>query len=315
MEYLMKTFDIFLSYKSEDAPEVERLRDALLGRGVRVWLDKNQIRPGDLFAQALENGLSSSKAVGLVVTPESVRSEWVKGEYYRALSLANKGSLQLIPLMFRDCELPGFLADRQYVDFRDPTRFEENVDKIVWPGITGKTPLFVAVSPIPTGSSRFFPLEEHPNLQHLEFQRPWFNLQTVLNARGLRLEGGSGINRSIDRVARERANRIIAVVDVFEGWPYCKRNQKRCMTPRQYVELIFKLRMITQHESNEVIFLLFHHSTAMGTCNHHLNISTMQRLSHYFTLHSDTALQDLPAAFHDVWLRIQQDLLQREDRP
>ena len=69
-------FDIFLSYKSEDFSWVKRLKESLQVRVVRVWLDKDEIRPGDLFAQALENGLETSRAVGLVITPQSLASDW-----------------------------------------------------------------------------------------------------------------------------------------------------------------------------------------------------------------------------------------------
>src|SRR5688500_11672103 len=111
----MKQFDIFLSYKSDDSEWVERLKNDLQKRGVYVWLDRDQIRPGDRFAEALENGLATSRAVGLVVTPASVSSGWVKEEYYRALSLTEREGLQLIPILLKDAEMPAFLKSRQYV--------------------------------------------------------------------------------------------------------------------------------------------------------------------------------------------------------
>jgi|SRR5215469_13846745 len=95
----MKPFDIFLSYRSADREAAQTLRNSLEARGARVWLDKDQIRPGNLFAEALERGLTTSRAVGLLVTPESLTSNWVKNEYYRVLSLNAAGELQLIPLV------------------------------------------------------------------------------------------------------------------------------------------------------------------------------------------------------------------------
>ena len=46
--------------------------------------DRNEIRPGDFFAEALERGLESSRSIGLVVTANSFESGWVREEYYRA---------------------------------------------------------------------------------------------------------------------------------------------------------------------------------------------------------------------------------------
>jgi hypothetical protein len=114
----MKQFDVFLSYKSDDHVWVQGLKRALQARGVRVWLDQDQIRPGDRFVGALERGLESSRSVALVATPASISSGWVEDEYARALTLSNLGQLQLIPLLLRDALLPGFLSNRQYVDFR-----------------------------------------------------------------------------------------------------------------------------------------------------------------------------------------------------
>lgn len=119
-----KTFDIFLSYKSDDFAWTNTLRGDLQKRGVRVWLDRSEIRPGDLFVEALENGLETSRAVGLVVSPRSMASTWVREEYYRALSLSQGKGLQLIPLLLETAELPGFLSGREYVDFRIDQSFE-----------------------------------------------------------------------------------------------------------------------------------------------------------------------------------------------
>jgi hypothetical protein len=135
----MSQFDVFLSYNSVDKLWVIKLKDDLQRYGVSVWLDKDEIRPGDLFAKALGKGLANSRAVALIVSPEAMASGWVEVEYSRALSLAQKRHLQLIPVILRDAELPGFLEDRNWVDFREESAYSENVWKLVW-GITGNKP-------------------------------------------------------------------------------------------------------------------------------------------------------------------------------
>ncbi len=131
-----KSFDVFLSHNSKDKPWVIRLKNALEDNGIKVWLDKDQIRPGDLFAYALERGISESKAVAIVITPEAMESDWVKAEYYRAFSLATTQGVQLIPVLLQMTEIPGFLKDRSWIDFQDDTAFEENIKRLIW-GITG----------------------------------------------------------------------------------------------------------------------------------------------------------------------------------
>lgn len=116
-------FDVFLSYKSVDESWVIRLKNALQAYGLRVWLDRDEIRPGDLYVGALERGLEESKSVVLIVSPEAMASKWVEEEYSRAVALTRKKNppLQLIPVILREAQLPGFLDDRTSVDFRDGT--------------------------------------------------------------------------------------------------------------------------------------------------------------------------------------------------
>src|SRR5699024_9407845 len=112
-----KKFDVFLSHNSRDKPWVIQLKRDLEKLGIKVWLDKDEIRPGDLFAEALETGIQESKSVALIISPEAMNSGWVKAEYYRAVSLATNKKLQLIPVLYRKAEIPGFLSDRSWVDF------------------------------------------------------------------------------------------------------------------------------------------------------------------------------------------------------
>ena len=58
---------------------------------IKVWLDKDEIRPGDVFVMALEKGIAESRAVALIISPDAMSSGWVKEEYHRALSLAVHG--------------------------------------------------------------------------------------------------------------------------------------------------------------------------------------------------------------------------------
>lgn len=135
-----REFDVFLSHSSVDKPWVIKLKDALVRYGLSVWLDKDEIRPGDLFGEALEQALDNCRAVALIISPEAINSGWFKEEYYRALSLATDRQTHLIPVILRDVELPGFLLSRNWVDFRNETAYAENIRKLIW-GITGQKPV------------------------------------------------------------------------------------------------------------------------------------------------------------------------------
>lgn len=134
-----EAFDTFLSYHSGDAEWVVELKEALERKGVKVWLDLDQSRPGDRFVAVLEEALSSVRSVVLVVSRGFNRSSWVTDEYHRALTLANAdpNRLRLIAVLIGDAEPPAFLANRHWVDFRDPDRFAASLDELVF-GITGR---------------------------------------------------------------------------------------------------------------------------------------------------------------------------------
>jgi hypothetical protein len=120
---------------------VIQLKDALQRYGVAVWLDRDEIRPGDLFVKALETGLEQSRAVALIVSPEAIASGWVEEEYARAMSLAQhkQRPLQLILVLLRDATVPSFLQSRHRVDFRDERAYAQKVWELAW-GITGRKP-------------------------------------------------------------------------------------------------------------------------------------------------------------------------------
>lgn len=135
----IKKFDVFLSHHSGDKAWVIKLKNALEAKDITVWLDKDEIKPGDLFAKALEEGLRASKNIAFVISPTSIKSKWVEEEYYRAISLSKlkKQPSNLIPIIYKMARIPDFLSSRNWVDFRDESEYEKSVEQLIW-GITGK---------------------------------------------------------------------------------------------------------------------------------------------------------------------------------
>jgi serine/threonine protein kinase len=131
-------FDAFLSYGPTDGDWAIGLKTALQERGLNIWLDREQIRPGNSISADLEDALEICKSCVLVVSPDAIRSQWVSEEYHRAVTLAKQKDrpLQLIPVILGKAELPGFLSTRNWVEFLDDTTFEANLERLIW-GITG----------------------------------------------------------------------------------------------------------------------------------------------------------------------------------
>ena len=291
-------FDVFLSYKSEDAEAVIRIRKALEARGARVWVDHDQIRPGDHFAAALESGLETSRSVALVVTPRSVRSPWVKEEYYRALSLANEGRLNLIPVLLEDAPLPGFLSTRQYVSIRGQDEFDLGMDRLMWPGVTGKQIAAWAMFGRP-------------------YSERWKTLFRVSEAAGISFAGGEDIHRSEWHLQEildgKPARRVVVFVDPFEERPAETTIWRN--TVAQYLDAIRDLRERTRGGPNEVVFVLYIQKNAWDAVAEVKDLPSelVRRMRHYYTLPQDIPSDaELRNALVGVWQQAQRDLMLQE---
>ena len=128
---MRKMYDVFLSHRSVDKSWVSQLKKDLQRHQVRVWLDQDEMRPGDVLVKALEEGLARCRTVVLVVTPEALASPWVRAEYDCAVTMAITQGKRLIPVLLRDTAMPGFLASRAWVDFRDPRAYHAQVAQLV----------------------------------------------------------------------------------------------------------------------------------------------------------------------------------------
>ena len=105
----------FVSYSRADTDFVLRLCQDLRAAGASIWLDQLDIHPGEEWDEAIERGLSECGRMLVVLSPKSVTSENVLDEIGYALSRKKR----IIPVLYRDCEVPYRLNRIQYVDFRN----------------------------------------------------------------------------------------------------------------------------------------------------------------------------------------------------
>ena len=69
-------FDVFLSHNSKDKPAVRELARRLSDRGIRVWLDEDQLIPGRNWQPLLEQGIQQSATGAVLVGPHGL-APWV----------------------------------------------------------------------------------------------------------------------------------------------------------------------------------------------------------------------------------------------
>lgn len=116
--------DIFISYAREDRPKAQQLAEALENQGWFVWWDKT-IPAGKKYSDVIDEALSKAKAILVLWSEISVKSDWVLDE-------AQEGFKRniLIPVLIEQVNQP--LGFRQI----------EAADMIGWEGSVNE-PAFI----------------------------------------------------------------------------------------------------------------------------------------------------------------------------
>ena len=78
------------------------------------------MKVGDSLSNKIQKGIRESSYLAIILSPNSVNSPWVKRELNAALAgELDKKDIFILPIYFRQCEIPVFLKDRVYADFRE----------------------------------------------------------------------------------------------------------------------------------------------------------------------------------------------------
>jgi hypothetical protein len=110
---------IFISYSSRDKEFARKLATILIQHGHKPWLDDWEIKVGQSISSKIDQGLSSTDYVALVLTQHSVDSPWVDREWKaKYWDEVNRGRVTVLPLLVDDCQIPSLLKDKKYADFR-----------------------------------------------------------------------------------------------------------------------------------------------------------------------------------------------------
>ncbi|WKZ38292.1 MAG: toll/interleukin-1 receptor domain-containing protein [Anaerolineales bacterium] len=111
---------VFISYSHADRGFVEKLAHDLARNQILVWWDEWEIKVGDSLLQKIEAGITTTSYLIVVLSSTSVASVWVQEELRAALTrqLQEKRTI-VLPVLLDNCEIPLFLRDKRYADFRD----------------------------------------------------------------------------------------------------------------------------------------------------------------------------------------------------
>ena len=114
-----KPLHVFISHSAKDKTLAGRLADDLRAAGVEVWYDSDEINVGDSILEKIEQGAKSDFMV-IILSPDAVVSWMVKQELVMFLNEERRRGYSLIlPVLYKDCDIPPLLEGRRYADFRD----------------------------------------------------------------------------------------------------------------------------------------------------------------------------------------------------
>jgi hypothetical protein len=116
-------YDVFLSYASQDANEARALHDLVVAGGGKPFLSEKHLKAGEDFAEGIRTAINSSKELWLLLSPNSLKSEWVISEWGAAWVLGKP----IVPILFQcnASQAPDRIRKLQCVDFDDYEEFVE----------------------------------------------------------------------------------------------------------------------------------------------------------------------------------------------
>ena len=130
---------VFISHAHSDEQLAQKVAAILQEAGLEVWDAKREIMPGDNWAQQVSNALQESEAMVVLLTPDAVRSEWVRWEMRWDIEYAlgeARFRSRLIPVVAGDPEVlntervPWILRHQKMVDLTEHENEEEGIREV-----------------------------------------------------------------------------------------------------------------------------------------------------------------------------------------
>lgn len=115
-----ESYEVFISYSSEDSELVEALVKLIQLDGKRVFRDRDEIKPGDRWEDKILSALESSRQFVIFWCCHAECSDWVEREIY----LAIKHDRRIVPVLLCHHKIPESLKPYQYLDIRVVTEHE-----------------------------------------------------------------------------------------------------------------------------------------------------------------------------------------------
>ena len=115
-------YDLFICHSSSDHSFVKWLSNELGKKGIKCWVDEGELSLGDSLIGRIEHAISKTRYFVAILSPNSVKSRWVKKELEMAFTKEFKeDSVVILPVVIEKCELPLYIESKKYADFTKST--------------------------------------------------------------------------------------------------------------------------------------------------------------------------------------------------
>ena len=137
----VETFDVFLAHNNEDKKVIEAIAEQLRQRGLKPWLDKEQIPPGRWFQDVIQHAITRAKSIAIFIGLKGL-GKWQIMELRSAISQCVERDIPIIPILLPGVTEPPldllFLREKEWLRF---TQIDDSeaLDNLEW-GITGEHP-------------------------------------------------------------------------------------------------------------------------------------------------------------------------------
>ena len=108
---------VFISHRTVDKVEAEKLATDLSNLGYDIWLDEWKIDLGDSIVDKINQGLENASYVIVCYSSFGIDSPWMSREWMSSLARQLDGyDIKVLPIMLNGGQPPAILADIKYVD-------------------------------------------------------------------------------------------------------------------------------------------------------------------------------------------------------
>ncbi|MHB1462501.1 MAG: toll/interleukin-1 receptor domain-containing protein [Armatimonadota bacterium] len=123
---------VFLSHSHADSQFVKRLATDLEDQGIMTWYDEWDLALGHSLTIQIQEGIQSSGFFVVVLSPDSVSSDWVRTEWTAAFSHEMESRrIVVIPIWLVNCDIPIIIKDKYRADFRDEEMYSDKLAELV----------------------------------------------------------------------------------------------------------------------------------------------------------------------------------------